>query len=227
MLLALPSPSATATLSPAHVHTRSTRRPKLSLNITAETTQLCNSNRLSSRNQRRRPQPLQQSVSSVTSPTSRNTYLNATMFASSTWEDESGGSSGSSSDEDEVQDKTRGKGLRSSYHPTTVGSGFGFPMPNIGATLTKATKPTRAVRFSDAPVEVFYRHEVPQEAEAEDDVHSEEEMTAMQKQTEIEELKKWVESMHVENGTNEGSEKEEWVRKLVRLEMEELEREER
>jgi hypothetical protein len=144
------------------------------------------------------------------------------MFASNTWDDESGSSSASSSDDDEVEDNRR-KGLRSSYHPTTVGSGFGFPMPNIGATLKKVTKPARTVRFSEAPVEVFYRHEIPEvEEDEEDDAASEQQMTAMQKQAEIDELKKWVESMQLEAGKD--SEKEEWVRKLVRLEMEELER---
>lgn len=253
MLLALPTPHALASPSPAHTHTRSTRRPKLSLQITADTTKLSTSNRFSSRSARRQPPP---PPTSAVSPTSKNTYLNATMFTRSTSiggvvsaacdqeqdDDVSSSSSSSSSaaseDDDSVvvglKDKKRRRrfesarpkhaDLKSSHHPTSHIAAFGFPLPPPQPAKRGASPSQRRVRFLDAEPEVFYRRADDEfDAEPEADAVDDNVQTAMERMREMEQLKKWVEGLEVEGG-DEGAKKEEWVRKLVRMELEEIEK---
>ena len=166
--------------------------------------------------------------SSALSPTSRNTFMNRTLTAPSPASSPSSSSSSSSSDDEEpvspsLKDKKRRRryqrrqhshqssssssAMKSAHHPTTPSASF---MPQAqperrGRTLVR----NKRVGFSD-DIKVYLFEPVEVEDLPPD-------VCAMEKAREIERLKKWVE----DNSPEE--EKGLWVRKLVELEMKDME----
>ncbi|KAF8538718.1 hypothetical protein BDD12DRAFT_884309 [Trichophaea hybrida] len=201
MLLAQhPTPSSFA---PSSRHTR--HRPKLSLQIAALSAPSLVP-----------PTPSARTPSSALSPTSRNTFMNRTLTAptpspsSSSSSSDDGGSPVSPSLKDKKRrrryQRRHHQPMKSSHHPTTPSASF---MPRAqperrGRTLLR----NKRVGFSeDVVVHIIEDIEI---EDANDD-------SAMEKAREIERLKKWVE----DNSPEE--EKGMWVRKLVELEMKDME----
>lgn len=208
-----------------HCHSR--RRPKLSLQITAVAAQPYHATRLSRFT----------SPNSAMSPTSRNTFVNATMRYNP--EEDSPTSSSSSEDEEEstnqnevsFKEKKRRRRyeaarpkhvstpMTTTHHPTTTAAGF-LPQPQ---PARRAKIPgTRKVVFVDTPPEVFYRHSDEEEPEKEV-------VTTMERAIELGRLKQWVREREAQSpGGCAASQEEdkEWVRKLVAMEMADMEDEE-
>ena len=204
MLVAIP------TLSPMTTPRPLRHRPKLSLQISAL------------------PLPSQTPVSarpnSAMSPMSRNTFMNRHVGAAPVSPVSSASSSSSAEDSPRspnLKDKKRrrryvrekSKKAMSAHHPNTPAASFMMPSRQP-AQRGRALARGKRVGF----VEEITIHYI-SELEDDDAADQEPEQTAMEKAREIERLKKWVQD-NSPNGNDDES--KEWVRKLVALEMGEM-----
>jgi len=208
MLLAAPLPVAgSAGTAPT---ARPRPRPKLSLQITPLTVNTPIT-------------PTSRTPFSALSPTSRNTQMNRQLTAPSPASSASSSSSDDSPDSPDMKDKRRrrrfvnSKKAMSLHQPSTPAASF---MPaRQPETRGRELCRERHVGFCDDVVV----HYLPEEEEDEDADDVYEKPTAMERAMELERLKEWVKAHGETMGDEESSE---WVRKLVELEMGEIEKEE-